>query len=347
MSVTQIEAVEAELKAAGVPLRYRPLDTFKRFYGSLADGPERVKLFDPINAWYLGKYGNAVAWDGVVARFPILVKGVVYLAQSRFIERGEVVVDFQETIEGLPPDIVVALSMEEKRLILEKLALSNRSFRSIYNLNLADDYLGGAERELVMSALYDLENVAVTLKHTGDTQTAVVQSYEAVEKYLKAALAKAGCVKDLKSFSHNIPKIFGELLRLEPRYSFLEKPIRNIQSLSPSMELRYSTVPRSVESAVEGYNGALYVCGAVAQMWLFDRERGATKPVFRECSFYVDGSNTTYYCKRVADGSASLILFQSSEIFGSQIATMKLDTDLSALYLEVTDPSVILSCVSN
>lgn len=81
----QLADLDREFVAAGIPLKYRPLDCFKRLYGSVPNGPQRTQLFDPIIEWYLKKYGDAVRWDGVIARFPISIRGIVYLGQARFV----------------------------------------------------------------------------------------------------------------------------------------------------------------------------------------------------------------------------------------------------------------------
>ncbi len=71
LSDGQLEEIDRELAATGVSLRYLALDSFKKTYGSVQDDTERERLFDPIIAWYLSKYGNSVRWDGVIARFVI------------------------------------------------------------------------------------------------------------------------------------------------------------------------------------------------------------------------------------------------------------------------------------
>lgn len=334
----QLADLDKEFVAAGTPLKYRPLDCFKRLYGSVPDGPQRTQLFDPVIEWYLKKYGDAVRWDGVIARFPISIGDIIYLGQARFVGEQEVLAPFEDGIEGLSRDLAQSLTPEEKRLIMEKLTFGSRSFYSLHNLLVDDDWLGTIERNLARRALYDLENAAMTLKHTGDTQSAIVQAHEAAEKYLKAALSKAGSSKSLKGLGHDIPKIFKELVQAEHRYSCLSLPVENLQKLSPNMELRYTTVPRSMDMAIEAYHGALYVCGLVAQMWLFDKARGTTKSRFKECCFYMDGANTTFYCKRVQGDSATLTLFRSSRFTGSQMADITMDISQSALYLEVVDP---------
>lgn len=333
----RLEDVDNELATAGVPYRYRPLNCFKRLYGAVPDGPRRQELFDPIIEWYLKKYGDAVRWDGVIARFPILIRDVVYLGRASFVREGEVLANVEDEIEDLPNSIAASLASEERRQIMEKLAFGSRYFKGIHNLQVDDAFLGETERSLVRRALYDLENTAITLKHTGDTQSGIVLAHEAAEKYLKAALRKAGSSKNLKSIGHDVPKLFMELLQIESRYSCLSLPVANLQKLSPSMELRYSDVPRSMQMAIEGYYGALYVCGTIAQMWLFDHARGTDKSNFRECSFYIDGAGAAYYCKKVTADNATLTCFRSSKFMGSLLADVKLDISHSALYLEVID----------
>jgi len=333
----QLADLDKELVSAGIPLKYRPLDCFKRLYGSVPDGPRRAQLFDSVNEWYLKNYGDAARWDGIIARFPIFIRGVVYLGQARFAGEEEILAPFEEGIEGLPKDLAESLTPEEKRPIMEKLTFGSRSFYSIHNLLIDDDWLSTTERNLTRRALFDLENAAVTLKHTGDTQAVIVQAHEAAEKYLKAALSRTGSTKDLKKLGHNIPKIFKELVQAQPRYSCLTLPVENLQKLSPNMELRYSSVPRSMEMAVEAYHGALYVSGLIAQMWLFDKARGTSKSRFKADLFYIDGAGTTFYCKRVHGDSATLTLFRSSKFTGSQMADIMMALSQSALYLEVTD----------
>ncbi|HMG86738.1 MAG TPA: HEPN domain-containing protein [Terracidiphilus sp.] len=334
----QLEDLDKEFLSAGIPLKYRPLDCFKRLYGSVADASQRARLFDPVIEWYLNKYGDEARWDGIIARFPIFIRGVVYLGQAQFVAEEEVMTPFEEGIEGLSADLARSLTSEEKRSVMERLTLGSRSFYSLHNLLSDDNWLDVTVREMARRALFDLENAAVTLKHTGDTQSAIVQAHEAAEKYLKAALWRAGKTKNLKKLGHDIPKIFKELTQVQPRYFCLRLPVENLHRLSPSMELRYTSVPRSVEMAIEAYHGALYVCGLTAQMWLFDRARGTTVSRFKAGSFYIDGSGTTFYCKTVQTGSAVLILFRSSKFTGLQMADLTMDLSQSALYLEVTDP---------
>lgn len=333
----RIEALDTKLIAAGVPLQTRPLDCFKKIHGSVPHGPQREALFAPITQWYLAKYGEAVYWDGIVGRFPILLRGVVYLGVARANVDGKVVSTLQEAIENLPDQVATSLTEDENRHVLERLAIGTRGLFILHHLVMDDTWLSELEQGLVRRAFYDLGNAATTLKHTGDTQTATVQAHEAAEKFLKAALSRAGSQADLRNFGHNIPKLFQELVKVQPRYGCVSLPAKNLQKLAPSMELRYSEVPRSLEQAIEGYYGALYVCQALAQMWVFDQARGSTKSNFEACSFYIDGADATFYCSQVVGDTATMTGFRSGKHTGSQMADIEMDQLSSAHYLKVTD----------
>lgn len=334
-----LQDLDDEFKEAGVPLRLRPLECFKRLHGPVQDKARRKDLFDPITLWYIAKYGDSAIWDGVVGRFPLVIKGELYLGVARFVEEGEVLVDFRGEIEGLPEAVAGSLSVEEFRPIAERMANANSRFRSLYNLEIDEDFLGTAERDLVKRARADLAGSVVVLKHNGDTQKSIFESHEAAEKFFKAALLKSGYSRDVGKFGHDIPKLFRELARIAPRFSWLSKPVDNLQSLfAPNMGLRYRQIPVSVKRAVEAFYGSLFVCGTIAQIWLFEKARGTSRSAFRPCRFYVDGQMHAHYCHQVRGNSALLTFFHSSNALGSAMVDKWMDMGQSAMYLEITDP---------
>lgn len=317
----------------------RPLECFKKLHGPVNNKARRKELFDPIVLWYVAKYGAAAIWDGVIGRFPLIIRGELYLGVARFVEEGEVLVDFREEVEGLPEAVAGSLSVEEFRPIAERMTNANSGFRSLYNLEIDEDFLNGKERDLVKRARADLASSVVVLKHNGDTQKSIFESHEAAEKFFKAALLKSGYSGDVGKFSHGIPMLFRELARVAPRFSWLSTPMDNLQSLfAPKMGLRYRQIPVSVERAVEAFYGSLFICGTIAQIWLFDKARGTSRSTFRPCHFYVDGQMHAHYCHQVRGDSAMLTLFHSSAAIGSAMADKWMDIDQSAMYLEVTDP---------
>lgn len=84
----QIEDLEEELLGAGVPLRYRPLECFQETLRIRSGRLSAQSTIRSPDEWYLKTYGEAVRWDGIVARFPVLIRGVIYLGQARFVERA-------------------------------------------------------------------------------------------------------------------------------------------------------------------------------------------------------------------------------------------------------------------
>jgi HEPN domain-containing protein len=333
-----LEGEDEVLSKQGVPLRYRALDCFTKLYGAISDGPAREVLFEPIISWYLGKYGTAARWDGVVGRFPILIKGSVYLAAPQFVRKGTVVRDWKESIENLPGPIASSVSLDEFRHIAERLSISSTSYAHLYNLRIDHSFLDKIESELVQRALYDLENSAIILNASGDTQSAVFMAHQATEKFLKAALRKSGDPGNLKTFGHNLPKLIQSLLLRSPRYRWLDTPSGHLQNLAPSMELRYGLQPRTLQDAVSAIHASLYVCGSIALMWQFDYARGIEKSSFKAGRFYLNGMWQNLYCKSVLGKKAVLTLFTSDSVFGSQMADLQLDELTSSLYLEVMDP---------
>jgi len=335
-----LEIEDEALARQGVPILHRPLECFTKLYGAVPDGPERAALFGPVIEWYLENYGEAARWDGVLGRFPLVIKGTVYLGIARLVGKGTFVQDWREGVEGLPASVAESVTREEFRPIAERLTLGSNSYGHLSNLRIDHTFLGNLEAELVKRALYDLENSAVILKTTGDTQSSVVMAHQATEKFLKAALKKAGDPTDLKKFGHNLPKLIDALIDKSARYRWLKPPTGHLQTLSPNMELRYGMQPRTVEDAVSAIHASLHVCSAIAVMWQFDHARGSEHSSFVAGKFYRNDMWQTLYCKSVRDGIAVLTLFTSHPRTGSQMMDLQLDdVAVSALYLEITDPA--------
>jgi hypothetical protein len=82
----------------------------------------------------------------------------------------------------------------------------------------------------------------------------------------------------------------------------------------------------------------------MAQIWMFDSERGTNKSEFETGKFYVDGNGIAYLCigvdKQPDEKRKRLAVmrqFRSSPAIGSIMADISMDVAQSALYLEVTD----------
>jgi hypothetical protein len=124
---SRLEEIDAVLEAQALPLKYRPLEGFKRIYGDLPDGPLRGSLFDSIADWYRDRYGKRADPDGVIGRVPVLLRGEVYLVLVPLTE-GDTVVRLIDQIDGLPTEVGATLSREEFETIARKVAGATISF---------------------------------------------------------------------------------------------------------------------------------------------------------------------------------------------------------------------------
>ncbi len=342
----RLTKMDSEFTAQGLPLRFRPLQSFKCLYGAVPDGPLRQTLFDQISLWFLGHYGDRMNWDGIIGRVPVMLRNDVYLVRVPLVV-GDTMVEFTSRFEGLPEHIAKSLTEEEYVPLGRKVTSATMAFQKLYKLTIDDEFLDDVERAMVWRALFDLENAANCLKLSGDTQTTIFQAHAAAEKFLKVALRRSGSSVDLKSLGHNVPKVFGELIKIEPRYEWLGRSIDSLHAFAPNMQIRYQVVPRTVENAISAFLSALNVCGTLAQIWLFDAQRGTNHSTFEPGRFYLDGREWTYYCKTIRNGSsqrplAILNLFRYEQLLEcSFLMDIRVGLEQSALYLEVTDSDEI------
>jgi HEPN domain-containing protein len=332
----EFAAIDEELKSWGVPARKRPLEFFKRVYGSISDPAERRLLFDPITDWFIAKYGDEVRFNGVIGRIPLILRGRLFEGLAMFALSGEDG-EYKKQISGLPEEIESCLDTEDFFSIAEKLAQAQLSFGSIYNLSVDDHILRDEARQLFHMAVNDLESSVTLLIANQNVQGSIVSSHEAAEKFLKIALLRSSSKKVPQYFGHDIPKLFDELKIVEPRYEWLIKPTHHLQKLSPDMQMRYKLARRSIEDAVSAFNAALHVCGVLAHIWLFDEARGAESPIFRECRFYLNETGRHFYCKSVRNDDVVMTFFQSDPRFGTQMGDIEMKQSLASLYLEVKD----------
>src|SRR6266545_1165931 len=73
----EIERTDAELSS--VPLILRPLDVYHRLVGREERDQFAKECFQKIHAWYLQRYDKAAEWDGVLARYPVFLRGQIHL----------------------------------------------------------------------------------------------------------------------------------------------------------------------------------------------------------------------------------------------------------------------------
>lgn len=120
----EIERLDAEM--ASTPLVLRPLDIYHVLIGKEDRDAESLAYLEKITAWFIQRYGDDAAWDGVLSRDPIFFRGRVRLLDivhnqvvekrglDRFLE--------QLTDNGKPP------SLEEWRYPCEDRARKQPGF---------------------------------------------------------------------------------------------------------------------------------------------------------------------------------------------------------------------------
>ena len=334
--IKKLERLDKKLNAEAMPVKYRAVEFFMECYGQVPDGPRRRDLFDPIQSWLFSKYGEDALWDGVLGRLPLLIRDRLFLAAIRYTS-NDIRKDFCEDIEGLPESLAKDLTLDDFKEIAEKQATAHRSFNSIYTLRNDDHILPQEQRELIRRAQFDLDNAPFSLKHNEDTQTATFQAKEAAEKFLKVALLKSTSKRKPKEFNHRLQPLFTELIKVAPRYKWLDKAVASIQQNAPDMDLRYKTVPRTTASAISTFRSALYVCGDLAQMWNFDHQRGSEKSNFEPAKYYKNGAGLCYWCQDVKGDQGNFLVFELGEI--REVGLMRIHMSIlqSPLYLEVKD----------
>src|ERR1039458_2942709 len=124
--------MDDSLLSEGLPLYLRPQECFKKFYGSVHDKDGRQQLFDPIMGWFVKRYGyDAMDWDRVIGRFPVRVRGGVYLVQAPLVLE-ETVIKLTDRIEGLPQEIRNTFTLEEFETLGNEIVGPTFSYLSLY-----------------------------------------------------------------------------------------------------------------------------------------------------------------------------------------------------------------------
>ena len=104
LTESKLRELDERLKSRLVRLQLRPLACFKAVYGSILEPKKREELFRPINDWYWRTYGERIRWNGVVATFPVLVRGEMFSSDVNVLEVRRSV-DYKKVIKGLPDEI--------------------------------------------------------------------------------------------------------------------------------------------------------------------------------------------------------------------------------------------------
>jgi hypothetical protein len=338
----RLKTTDNELAARGCPLRLRPLETFKILHGPVMDRETRLKLFEPISRWFVAAYGERAAWDGIIARIPVIIRGAVYLLRLPFQEKTNAV-NLLDQVEDLPDEIAKNLSPGEFRDIGDRSVAGWLSFGSLYNLRIDDHILSQQDRELFWRATEDLDVAAYSLKHGESTQIPIFHSHEAAEKMLKIAFRRVDPSIDVTTYKHHARTLFRDLLKIAPECAWLSDSVDHLDIQVPNMHIRYKDLRKTLEVALVSFNAASNIAGSLACMWLFDDKRKGRPARFYAGTFYKDCQDQVWYCKGIFASGLKVSLTQLGETPDGRLLMFDRISPISIapLFLEITDQSEI------
>lgn len=334
-------ALDRELEQYSWPKYRRALEAFNRLKAAgLAD--ENSDLFEAIDSWFVERYGEQAAWDGVIGVQPVVVRGVLGAAKIRFA-LVEQCLNLAEQFEDLPKEIFKHLSEPEIYLLLELMAQASSDFCALYDLERLPDILSTEQKELINLAWSDLRRSATTLRTHEDSQGSIFESHQAAEKALKAALIGWGEKKESfqRKYSHNLTAIISALGQHHTKYNFIRDAVLRLQYLLGSMEIRYTRIPRSAAHAVEAFCAARTIFGFLAKQWILDSERKAPTLQFESGKFYRNYGGQTYKCisiTRSKKGNSVRMFLLNQKVAGHLVdVEVRMDAGYGYFYVELTD----------
>lgn len=332
-----LSELDLQYAAEAYPLHLRPAEAFEAIYGSVADSDGRAALFTDVMNWFLQKYGQKIVWDGFLGETPVTIRGELHFGRIMFVEQGSVVRNIFESVTTLDEEAAAGLAPEEASGIAQQLTLANMAFNNLYTLRCDKAWLPSASLELVKRGFFDIDGVVPALKRS-DTQTSIFLCHQAAEKFLKAAYIARGGTKSPKSFSHRAMDAFDELIKIDSRFSMLEKPILTLEASAQGPEIKYETIPRTLEQAHANWYSALLICGLISEILGCDHARGTSDSTLRAGKYYRNRTGLFYLCESSDFEKAALISFEIDGIRGTSLLRMELRQRDSATYLEITDP---------
>ena len=333
----RLSALDLQYAAEAYPLHLRPAEAFEAIYGSVADGAGRAALFTDVMNWFQKKYGQKIAWDGFLGETPLIIRGELHFGRIMFVEQGPIVRNIRDSIATLDEQTAAGLAPEESSGIAQQLTLANMAFNNLYTLRCDKAWLPSASLELIKRGFFDIDGVVPALKRS-DTQTSIFLCHQVAEKFLKAAYIARGGTKSPKSFSHRAIGAFNELIKIDARFSMLEKAIQALEASAQGPEIKYETIPRTVEQAHSNWYSALTICGVISEILTCDHERGTSDSTLRAGKYYRNRTGLFYLCESADSEKAALISFEIDGIRGTSPVRMGLSQHESATYLEITDP---------
>lgn len=290
----EVERLDAELSS--VPLILRQLDIYHALIGLEERNELSLGYLNKISAWYQQKYGSDAAWDGVIGRQPVLLRGKLHIIQIRHPSvnpkdgLGEMLEGFER--QGYP------VSAEEYRYLAMTDLESSGDFAALHNMEMRPSLFNKEQRGLSRRAWFDLKNASIVLESSSDIQGSIVSAHEAAEKFLKIALIHEGHEYSKLGrglLKHNLNDLIKALIIKHPKYKFIKRPARDLQALFKSMTVqRYESAKCSFADAIEAFRFARHCCGFVAMQIEMDDERGGPDITFKPGFYYQDYSGRQY-----------------------------------------------------
>jgi HEPN domain-containing protein len=332
----QLSALDHQYACEDYPLPLRPAEAFQAIYGSVADSEGRAGLFADVTNWFLQKYGQKIAWDGFLGETPLIIRGELHFGRIMFVEGGSVVRNIRDSIATLDEQTASNLTPDELSGIAQQLTLANMAFNNLYTLRCDKAWLPNNSLEFIKRGYFDIDGVVPALRRS-DTQTSIFLCHQAAEKFLKAAYIARGGSKSPESFSHRAVKVFTALIGIDRRFSMLEKAIMTLETSAQGPEIKYQTIPRTLEQAHSNWYSTLIICGFIAEVLTCDHERGTSDSALRAGKYYRNRTGLFYLCESADSEKAALISFEIDGMRGTPPVRMELRQRESATYLEITD----------
>ena len=341
----EIERLDAELSS--VPIVLRQLDVYHALVGLEDRNEVALAYFDKISSWYRQKYGARAAWDGTIARQPVLIRGRLYILEVRHssINPNDGLQELIETLKAQGPPV----SPEEYRTLATSFLEGSGDFAALHNLEMRPSLLTAEQRSLARRAWFDLRNAAVVLENTGDVQGSIFHAHEAAEKFLKAGLIHEGYAfvsLGKAKLRHGLNEIVGALAAKHSKYRFLARQARDLSDLLDSMSARYTCTRRSLADAVEAFRLARHCCGFVASQIELDHDRGTRDITFQSDCYYEDYSGRQFrFCGYSRNDSGDILvhlyLLEASARGHTIDALVRFKAPCSFHYKAITDQKTI------
>lgn len=281
----KLEDIDRELAQRNISLQQRPFDAFDMLHPgvsvSFLMGPVYgPKLLEQINSWYERRYKNKMMSEFKLGEKPFKLRGEVYYITCPVIFGNPPlhVSKILDLVEDLTLDMKGSLVRDEIDIVVKNFLLGYKSFSSINSIDSLSRFTSSLHKEakdLINRGIADINEAVSAQKSSGDVQSAIFHAQQAVEKFLKACVVEVhyhNFIKIYRSidealkkkYSHEISRIYNDLLKSNQGFKEISQPITNLSSMVPSMKIRYQETNHIAEDAIEAIDSMLQVCRFVS-----------------------------------------------------------------------------------